>query len=146
MRNTPTAVLSHPPPIPKSLASFDQVTRLPPKNASAPLGYPDARWPAISVLQVSPTQYIFACQIPERSMPCNMVKSGFVWSRLFHRRHFGRRVTAVPVLYWKRHASDMEGLNDTRTNLVVQWATLPLKSCCPSLGRSSPNQTTSRHW
>ena len=67
-------MLSHPPPNRQSPASFDQVTCLPPKNASAPLRYPDARWSDIPVPQVSPIRYMFACQKSQRSMPCNMVK------------------------------------------------------------------------
>ena len=47
-------MLSHPPPNRQSPASFDQVTRLPPKNASAPLGYADVQWPDIPAPQVSP--------------------------------------------------------------------------------------------
>ena len=31
-------------------------------------------------------------------MPCNMVKSGLTWSRVFRRRHLGRLVTAVTRL------------------------------------------------
>ena len=62
-------MLSHPPPNRQSLASFDQVTRLPPKNASAPLGYPDVQWPDIPAPQVSPIRYMFACQKSQRSMP-----------------------------------------------------------------------------
>ena len=50
----PTAMLSHPPPNRQSPASFDEVTRLPPKHASAPLGYPEAWWTDIPVPQVSP--------------------------------------------------------------------------------------------
>ena len=33
-------------------------------------------------------------------MSCNMVKSGLIWSRIFRRRHLGRRVTAVTHLRW----------------------------------------------
>ena len=33
-------------------------------------------------------------------MPCSMVKSGLTWSRVFRRRHLGRRVTAVTHLRW----------------------------------------------
>ena len=53
-------MLSHPPPNRQSPASFDQVTRLPPKNASAPLGYPDAQWPDIPAPLVIPIRYMFA--------------------------------------------------------------------------------------
>ena len=74
-------MLSYPPPNRQSLASFDQVTRPPPtpplthppthpppKNASAPLGHPDARWPDIPVPQVRPIQYLVACK--NRNDPC----------------------------------------------------------------------------
>ena len=71
------------PHIPQSPVSFDQVTRLPPKNASAPLGHPDARWPTISISQVSYIQYLFACQKSQRNMPCIIVKRGLAWSRDF---------------------------------------------------------------
>ena len=91
----------------ESPASQPSVTRLfwsshplPPQNTSAPLGYPDARWPEIPVPQVSHVQYIFACQKWQLSMPSNMVKSGLTWSRVFRRRHLGRRVTAVTRLRW----------------------------------------------
>ena len=95
-----SAILSHPTPNRQSRASFDQVTRLPPNNASAPLGDPDARWPDIPISQVNPTRYMFACQKSQRSMPCNMVKSGLTWSRGFRRRHLGRRVIALTRLRW----------------------------------------------
>ena len=93
-------MLSHPPPNRQSPASFDKVTRLPPKNSSAPPGYPDVRWSNIPVPQVNPIRHMFTCQKPQRSMPCNMVKSGLTWSRVFRRRHLGRRVTAVTCLRW----------------------------------------------
>ena len=91
-------MLSNPPPVPQSHTSFDQVTHLWPKNASALLGYPDARWPANSVSQVSHTQYLFACQKLQRSMPCNMLKNSLDLSRGFRSRHLGRRV--AHVTYW----------------------------------------------
>ena len=58
-----------------------RVTRLPPKNASAPSVSPGARWPAIIVSQVRYIQYLLACQQLQRSMPYNMVKSDLTWSR-----------------------------------------------------------------
>ena len=91
----PTAMLSHRPPNRQSPAPFNQVTRLPSKNASAPQGYPDARSPDIPVPQVSPIRYMFTCQKSQRSMLCNMVISGLTLSRVFRRRHLGRRVTAA---------------------------------------------------
>ena len=41
-----------------------------------------------------------ACQKSQRSVSCNMVKSDLSWSRVFRRRHLGRRVTAVTRLRW----------------------------------------------
>ena len=124
---TPTAMLSHLPPIPQSPASFDQVTRLSPKDTSAPLGYPDRRWPSISVSQVSAIQYLFACQISQRSMSCNMVKSGLTWSRVFHHRHLGRRVTAVTCLRWPT----------VRWHCSFGWRTYPENVSVPGLKTKS---------
>ena len=42
---------------------------------SALLGHSDAWWPNITVSQVSPIQYLLACQKSQRSMPCYMVKT-----------------------------------------------------------------------
>ena len=91
----------------ESPASQPSVTRLfwpshppPAEKASAPLGYPDARWPDIPISQVNPIRYMLACQKSQRSMPCNMVKSGLTWSRGFRRRHLGRRVIALTRLRW----------------------------------------------
>ena len=78
--------MSHPPLNPQSPASFDQVTRLPPENASAPLDRSDAWCPNITVSQVSTNQHRSACQKSQRSTSCNMVKSGLTWSRVFRRR------------------------------------------------------------
>ena len=84
----------------ESPASFDRVTCLPPKNASAPWGGPGSRWLAIIVWQVTYVQYLLACQKSQRSTPYNIVKSGLPWKRVFRRRHLGRRVTAVTCLRW----------------------------------------------
>ena len=97
---SPGCQMSHPPLNPQSPASFNEVTRLPPENTSAPLGHSDAWWSTINVSQVSSIPYLFACKKSERPMSCNMVKSGFTWSRVFRRRHLGRRVTAVTCLRW----------------------------------------------
>ena len=77
-----------------------RVTHLPPKNVRAPWGCAGARWSAIIVWQVSYVQYLLACQKLQRSMLYNMAKSYLTWSRIFHRRHLGRRVTAVTRLRW----------------------------------------------
>ena len=89
----------------ESPASHPSVTRLfwsshppPTINASASLGYLDARWRAILTSQVSPIQYL--CQKSQQSMPRNMVKSGLAWTQVFRRRHLGRRVTAVTRIRW----------------------------------------------
>ena len=84
----------------ESPASFDRVTCLPPKNASAPWGGPGSRWLTIVIWQVSYVQYLLACQKSQRSTPYNIVKSGLPWKRVFRRRHLGRRVTAVTCLRW----------------------------------------------
>ena len=84
----------------ESPASFDWVTCLPPKNASAPGGGPGSRRLTIIVWQVSYVQYLLACQKSQRSTPYNIVKSGLPWKRVFRRRHLGRRVTAVTCLRW----------------------------------------------
>ena len=77
-----------------------RVTCLPPKNASAPWGGPGSRWLTIIVRQVSYIQYLPACKKSQRSTPYNIVKSVLAWSRVFRRRHLGRRVTAVTCLRW----------------------------------------------
>ena len=77
--------LSHPPPAEKY---------------ECPLGHSDTWWPNITVSQVSPIQYLFACQNSQRSMSSNMVKSGLIWGRVFRRCHLGRRVTAVTRPRW----------------------------------------------
>ena len=59
-------MLSHLPPNRQSPASFDQVIRLPPKNASAPLGLPDAWWLDIPVPQVNHIRHMFTCQKSQR--------------------------------------------------------------------------------
>ena len=64
--------VSHPPANPQSPAPFDQVTRLPPENASFPLEHSDALWPNSTVWQVSIIQYLFVCQKSQRSINCNM--------------------------------------------------------------------------
>ena len=84
----------------QSPASFGRVTCLPPKNASAPWGGTGSRWLTIIVRQVSYIQYLLACQKSQRSTPYNIVKSALPWSRVFRRRHLGRRVTAVTCLRW----------------------------------------------
>ena len=84
----------------ESPASFDRVTCLPPKNASAPWGGVGSRQLTIIVWQVSYVQYLLACQNSQRSTPYNIVKSGLPWKRVFRRRHLGRRVTAVTCLRW----------------------------------------------
>ena len=84
----------------ESPASFDRVTCLPPKNASAPWGGVGSRQLTIIVWQVSYVQYLLACQKSQRSTPYNIVKSGLPWKRVFRRRHLGRRVTAVTCLRW----------------------------------------------
>ena len=84
----------------ESPASFDRVTCLSLKNASAPWGLTVPRWPSIIISWVSYIQYLFACQKMQRSNPYNMVKSGLTWRRVFRRRHLGRRVTAVTCLRW----------------------------------------------
>ena len=88
--------LSHPP-----LSMWrHRVTCLPPKNASAPWGGLVSRWLTINVRQVSYVKYLLACQKSQRSTPYNIVKSVLAWSRVFRRRHLGRRVTAVTYLRW----------------------------------------------
>ena len=88
--------LSHPP-----LSMWrHRVTRLPPKNASAPWGGPSSGWLTIIIWQVSYIQYLLACQKSQRSTPYNIVKNGLPWKRVFRRRHLGRRVTAVTCLRW----------------------------------------------
>ena len=77
-----------------------RVTCLPSKNASAPWGGPGSRWLTIIVRHVSYIQYLPACQKSLRSTPYNIVKSVLAWSRVFRRRHLGRRVTAVTCLRW----------------------------------------------
>ena len=47
-------------------------------------------------------QYLFACQKSQRSMPCNMIKSGLTSSRVFRRRHLGRQVTATSSRVFRR--------------------------------------------
>ena len=84
----------------ESPASFDRVTCLPPKNASAPWGGVGSRWLTIIVWQVSYVQYLLACQKLQRSTPYNIVKNGLPWKRVFRRRHLGRQVTAVTCLRW----------------------------------------------
>ena len=88
--------LSHPP-----LSMWHhRVTCLPPENASAPWDGPVSRWLTIIVRQVNYIPYLLACQKLQRSTPHNIVKNGLAWSRVFHRRHLGRRVTAVTCLRW----------------------------------------------
>ena len=88
--------LSHPP-----LSMWrHRVTCLPPKNASAPWGGSGSRWLTIIVRQVSYIQYLPACKKSQRSTPYNIIKSVLAWSRVFRRRHLGRRVTAVTCLRW----------------------------------------------
>ena len=70
-------------------ASFDRVTCLPPKNASAPWGGVGSRQLTIIVWQVSYVQYLLACQKSQWSTPYNIVKSGLPWKRVFRRRHLG---------------------------------------------------------
>ena len=82
----------------ESPASFDRVTCLPQKNASAPWGGVGSRWLTIIVWQVSYVQYLLACQKLQRSTPYNIVKNGLPWKRVFRRRHLGRRVTAFTCL------------------------------------------------
>ena len=77
-----------------------RVPCLPPKNASAQWGGPGSRWLTIIVRQISYIQYLLACQKSQRSTPYNIVKSVLAWSRVFRRRHLGRRVTAVTCLRW----------------------------------------------
>ena len=84
----------------ESPASFDGVTCLPPKNASAPWGGVGSRWLTIIVQQVSWVQYLLACQKLQRPTPYNIVKNCLPWKRVFRRRHLGRRVTAVTCLRW----------------------------------------------
>ena len=52
------------------------------------------------VRQVSYIQYLLACKKSPRSTPHNIVKSALLWSRIFRRRHLGRRVTALTCLRW----------------------------------------------
>ena len=77
-----------------------RVTCLPPKNASAPWGGPGSQWLTIIIRQVNYIQYLIACQKSQRSTPYNIVKSALPRSRVFRRRHLGRRVTAVTCLRW----------------------------------------------
>ena len=77
-----------------------RVTCRPPKNASAPWCGPGSRWLTSVVRQVSYIQYLLACQKSQRSTPYNIVKIVLAWSRVFRRRHLGRRVTAVTCLRW----------------------------------------------
>ena len=84
----------------QSPTSSGRVTCLPPKNASAPWGGPGSRWLITIVRQVSYIQYLLTCQKSQRSTPHNIVKSALAWCRVFHRRHLGRRVTAVTCLRW----------------------------------------------
>ena len=84
----------------QSPASFGRVTCLLPKNASAPWGGPGSQWLKIIVRQVSYIQYLLAYQKSQRSTHHNIVKSALPWSRVFRRRHLGRRVTAVTCLWW----------------------------------------------
>ena len=70
------------------------------KNVSGPWGGPGSRWLTIIVPQVSYIRYLLACQKSQRSTPHNIVKSALLWSRVFRRRHLGRRVTAVTCLRW----------------------------------------------
>ena len=88
--------VSHPPPNPQSPASFDQVTRLPPEMLAS--RYTILRRNDQTLLYHMLSIYLFACQKSQRSMSCNMVKSSLTWSRVFHCRHLGRRVTAVTRL------------------------------------------------
>ena len=84
----------------QSPASFGRVTCLPPKNASAPWGGPGSPWLTTIMRQFSYIQYLLAHQTSQRSTPYNIVKSALPWSRVFGRRHLGRRVTAVTCLRW----------------------------------------------
>ena len=90
----------------QSPASFGRVTCLPPKNASAPWGRPGSRSLTIIVRQVCCIQYLLACQKSQWSTHHNIVKSALPWSRVFRRRHLGRRVTAVTCLRWPTVASE----------------------------------------
>ena len=72
----------------ESPASFDRVTCLPPKNASAPWGGVGSRQLTIIVWQVSYVQYLLACQKSQWSTPYNIVKCGLPW----------KRVSAVAIL------------------------------------------------
>ena len=66
-------------------------------------------WLAVTdnfVRQVSYIQYLLACKKSPRSTPHNIVKSALLWSRIFRRRHLGRRVTAFTCLRWPTDAHD----------------------------------------
>ena len=69
---------------------------------------PGLRWLTIIMRQVSYIQYHLACKTSQRSTSYNIVKSVLAWTRVFRRRHLGRRVTAVtcprwPTMYYKSH-------------------------------------------
>ena len=114
----------------QSPASFGRVTCLPPKNVSAPWGGPGQRWLTVIVRQVGYIQYLLACKNSQRSTSHNIVKSAFLWSRVFRRRHIGRRVTAVTCLRWPivniRADSRFVPANERRRYLVttslIGWA------------------------
>ena len=55
-------------------ASYDRVTRLPPKNAGAPSGCSGPGRLAIIIWQVRYIQYLLTCQKLQRSMPYNIAK------------------------------------------------------------------------
>ena len=129
----------------ESPASFDRVTCLPPKNASAPWGGVGSRQLTIIVWQVSYVQYLLACQKSQRSTPYNIVKSGLPWKRVFRRRHLRRRVTAVTCLRWPtviypsyellgtpvHFAIDCDVISKTKT----QWVRDAIDAWISSFGR-----------
>ena len=79
-----------------------RVTRLPPKNASAPWGCAGAWWPAIIIWRVRYIQYLLTCQKLQTSMLYNMAKSDLTWSWVFRRRHLGRPPMAHREVFYSK--------------------------------------------